>query len=141
VVIGNGLTGTGETGPVNEDGVMRAATNAIDAAEDRWFAFSFSAPGDSGVTDLEGIGGPGDSGGPALAVTSGAPKVVGVSSINHVGSAAGPSRYHSTEVYARVSTSLGWIDETRAGRGTPMAHVDTTHNVSMDGRKLPRGGS
>jgi len=130
VVIGNGLTGTGKTGPNNEDGVMRAATNVIDEAEDCYVAFSFSAPGDSGVTDLEGIGGPGDSGGPALVIVGTTPEIVGVSSINHTGPAAGSSQYGSTEVYARVSTSLAWIDETLAGRGKPMARVDTVHSVA-----------
>ena len=51
VVAGNGATGTGESGPTNEDGVLRAATNVVEEVSGRYFAFSFSAPGDSGVTE------------------------------------------------------------------------------------------
>jgi len=139
VVIGNGLTGTGGTGPNNEDGVMRAATNVIDEAEDRTISFSFSAPGDSGVTDLEGIGGPGDSGGPALAIIGGTTEILGVSSINHTGAANGSSQYGSTEVYARVSTSLAWIDQTLAGRSQPMVWPDTVHSVAKGWPDSPGG--
>src|SRR5262245_34731273 len=139
LVIGNGLTGTGEIGPNGEDGVMRAATNVIDEAEDCIIAFSFSAPGDSGVTDLEGIGGPGDSGGPAFAIVGGTPEILGVSSINHTGPAKGSSQYGSTEIYARVSTSLAWIDRTLAGKSKPIAWTDTLHNVAKGWPNSPGG--
>jgi hypothetical protein len=130
VVVGNGLSGTGEGGPEIEDGLMRAATNVVDEADGNWLSFSFSAPGDSGVTDLEGIGGPGDSGGPLLARRGGDLYVIGVSSLNHQGPADGPSRYRSTEVYARVSHNVAWIDSVMAGRGTPDPVVDQVRPLS-----------
>lgn len=139
VVIGNGATGTGESGPVSEDGVMRAATNVVDETGDGYLAFSFSAPGDSGATDLEGIGGPGDSGSPALARVDGTLEILGVSSLNHVGAAPGPSRYGSTEIYARVSTSLAWIDATLAGRSRPVARIDTVRSVADGWPDSPAG--
>ena len=119
VVVGLGLTGTGETGPADEDGRLRAATNVVDGAEGGYFTFSFSPPGDSGVTDREGIGGPGDSGGPAFVQGPRGLEIVGVSSLNSQGAAEGPSRYRSVESYARVATSLAWLDSTMKGRGRP----------------------
>ena len=60
------LHGTGLTGPTDGDGRLRAATNVIDNVDGNYFLFSFSPPEDPSATDLEGIGGPGDSGGPAF---------------------------------------------------------------------------
>ena len=108
-VVGTGLSGTGETGPDTEDGKLRAATNVIDDASGEYISFSFSPPGDPTATDLEGIGGPGDSGGPAFIERGGKLYIAGVSSINSRLNATGPSRYGSVESYARVSTNVRWI--------------------------------
>jgi hypothetical protein len=110
VVVGAGITGTGETGPDTEDGKLRAATNVIDEAEHQYIRFSFSPPDDPTVTDLEGIGGPGDSGGPAFIERDGKLYIAGVSSINSKNGASGPSRYKSVESYARISTNIKWIE-------------------------------
>jgi hypothetical protein len=110
VVVGTGLSGTGETGPEVEDGKLRAATNIIDEAGHQYIRFSFSPPEDSSATDLEGIGGPGDSGGPAFMERNGQLYIAGVSSINTRAGAAGPSRYRSIESYSRISTNLRWIE-------------------------------
>ena len=48
VVAGDGVTGTGESGPTDGDEILRAATNVVDEVSGRYFTFSFSAPGDSG---------------------------------------------------------------------------------------------
>jgi hypothetical protein len=130
IVVGNGLSGTGESGPETEDGRLRAATNVIDSVFGQYFTFTFSPPDDPGATDLEGIGGPGDSGGPAFIVRRGRLYVAGVSSLNHRGDAAGPSRYRSTELYARVSPNAAWIDRVMAGRGTPDAVTDTARTLA-----------
>jgi hypothetical protein len=110
VVAGTGLSGTGETGPDAEDGKLRAATNVIDEARGQYIRFSFSPPDDPTATDLEGIGGPGDSGGPAFIERGGRLYIAGVSSINSKNGAAGPSRYRTIESYSRISTNLRWID-------------------------------
>lgn len=110
VVVGGGVTGTGETGPDAEDGKLRAATNVIDEATGQYIRFSFSPPDDPTATDLEGIGGPGDSGGPAFIERKGQLYIVGVSSINSRNGATGPSRYKSIESYSRISTNLRWIN-------------------------------
>ena len=139
VVAGTGITGTGTSGPNDEDGVLRAATNVVDEVDGRYFTFSFSAPGDSGVTDLEGIGGPGDSGGPAFVRGPRGLEVLGVSSLNHRGAATGSSRYESHEVYASVPASLAWIDAVLAGRGKPEPVRDVVRRVSDGWPHTPAG--
>jgi hypothetical protein len=107
--IGRGRTGTGETGPTGEDGKLRGATNRLERADETSVYFEFDSP--ETATDLEGISGPGDSGGPALLKVKGKLAVAGVSSAN-IGNGKGLCRYGTTEVYARVSTALEWIEET-----------------------------
>jgi hypothetical protein len=140
IVVGNGLSGTGESGPDVEDGRLRAATNVVDSIFGQYFTFTFSPPDDPSATDLEGIGGPGDSGGPAFILRRGRLYVAGVSSLNHRGDAAGPSRYRSAEVYARVAPNAGWIDRVMAGRGTPDAVADTVRTLAATGWPATAGG-
>jgi hypothetical protein len=106
---GRGQTGNGETGPTNEDGKMRGATNKLESVTPTSVFFRFDRP--ETATDLEGISGPGDSGGPALLKVNGKWAIAGISSGNR-GAGKGPCRYDTTEVYARVSTAVDWIDET-----------------------------
>lgn len=141
ILVGNGFSGTGESGPEVEDGRLRAATNVVDSVFGQYFTFTFSQPDDPAATDLEGIGGPGDSGGPALILRRGRLYVAGVSSINSRGDAAGPSRYRSTEVYARVAPSAAWIDRVMAGRGTPDAVADTVRTLAAAGWPATAGGA
>ena len=140
ILVGNGLSGTGESGPEIDDGRLRAATNVVDSVFGQYFTFTFSPPDDPAATDLEGIGGPGDSGGPALILHRGRLYVAGVSSINSRGDAAGPSRYRSTEVYARVAPNAAWIDGVMAGRGTPDAVADTVRTLAATGWPATAGG-
>ena len=109
-VVGTGLSGTGDKGPDTEDGKLRAATNVIDEADGQYVRFSFSPPDDKSATHLEGIGGPGDSGGPAFIEKNGKLYIAGVSSINSKLDAAGPSQYKSVESYSRISTNVRWIE-------------------------------
>jgi hypothetical protein len=140
IVVGNGHSGTGETGPETDDGRLRAATNVIDSVFGQYFTFTFSPPDDPTATDLEGIGGPGDSGGPALLLRRGRLYVAGVSSINSQGDAAGPSRYRSGEVYARVAPNAAWIDRVMAGRETPDPVADTVRTLAGTGWPATPGG-
>jgi hypothetical protein len=114
VFVGFGGTGTGETGPQRpEDGLKRGATNIVDRADRDWLYFDFDAPGSA--TDLEGISGPGDSGGPAILDVGGVSYVVGVSVYGKPG-AKGRGTYGAEEGYTRVSTHAGWIIEQMAIR-------------------------
>ena len=106
---GRGQTGNGETGPTAQDGKMRGATNKIETTDPYSIFFQFDKP--ETATDLEGISGPGDSGGPALLKVRGKWAIAGISSANR-GNGKGLCRYETTEIYARVSTCAAWIDAT-----------------------------
>jgi len=111
--VGRGGFGTGIAGIRGEDGRVRAATNRIDSVTDRDLQFRFDKPGDEHATELEGISGPGDSGGAAYQEIDGKLYVVGVSSwqdtrpTNRV-----QGLYSVIEHYVRVSTHYDWIGRT-----------------------------
>lgn len=108
--VGRGLYGAGDVGPVDEDGQLRAATNTVSGIPaDGWIMFEFNSPPEA--TALEGISGPGDSGGPAFVMRDGKRYVAGVSSQND-GGGGGVCHYGSNEYYARVSTAIDWLRET-----------------------------
>ena len=110
--VGRGDFGTGLTGPIEMDRVKRAATNIVDGADDDWVMFTFDEPGKG--TELEGVSGPGDRGGPALIVRDGELYTIGVSVF--ADGDGGPGRYGVKEGYTRVSTHLGWIEDVLAGK-------------------------
>lgn len=108
-LVGIGDTGTGLTGPTSNDGQLRAATNRIDTVSDAWLKFKFDH-GDA-ATDQEGIGGPGDSGGPAFIDINGVRYLVGVSSGQSTLATEGrEGLYGVTEYYTRISSYASWLD-------------------------------
>lgn len=127
VFVGPGMYGDGLTGPQSDDGKMRAATNTVADVLENYITFKFDAPPDG--TEMEGISGPGDSGGPALLEVDGRTLILGVSSTNDDAGAAGPCRYHSTEFYARVSTALEWVHTTLASSVPPRAPLGETMDL------------
>lgn len=102
---GYGDRGDGRSKPLLTDGKLRAATNVVDGVRPTRILFDFSEP--PAGTDLEGVSGPGDSGGPAFIEIHGKPALVGVSSAAMNGK---PGRYGVTEVYTRISAFAEWID-------------------------------
>ena len=116
VLLGLGDYGTGLTGPQDNDGRVRLATNRIDAVDQDWIMFDFDPPSSAEATPFEGVAGPGDSGGPALTEIAGVNYLIGVSSRQSRGSASGPGRYGVIEHYTRVSSHVEWIDGVVAGR-------------------------
>ncbi|MGD8376327.1 MAG: trypsin-like serine protease [Acidobacteriota bacterium] len=106
--VGRGDFGTGKEGILRADGALRAATNRVDRTTDDWLIFTFDPP--QAATRLEGISGPGDSGGPALVRRDGRSWVLGVSSGGQSPEGGRPGMYGSREFYTRVSTHLDWID-------------------------------
>ncbi|MDX1476332.1 MAG: trypsin-like serine protease [Saprospiraceae bacterium] len=106
-IVGRGDHGTGLTGPVRQDRIDRAATNLVDGVDAHWLWFDFDNPFASDVTPLEGVSGPGDSGGPAYVDVNGTTHLIGVSS--HQRSESRPGRYGAVEYYARVSQYVTWI--------------------------------
>lgn len=118
IFVGDGQPGVGTTGPVNEtDRRWRAAENRITRAQDTTLQFDFDAPPDG--EQLEGISGPGDSGGPAFIEKGGRVFVAGVSSANLRGTGPGLCTYGTIEVYCRVSAQRAWIDAVLSGKTPP----------------------
>lgn len=108
-VLGYGDLGTGQTGPVGNDGQLRAATNKVDQVFTDLIAFRFDSPEDKNVTELEGISGPGDSGGPALWFDGNQVYTIGVSSAQDSDAVGGEGLYGVIEYYVRVSAYTDWI--------------------------------
>ena len=105
--LGSGDFGNGSIGPDSVDTRLRKATNRVEAADQEWLVFKFDAPPNG--TDLEGISGPGDSGGPALMRVSGEWAIAGISSGQDSGT-LGEGRYGVLEYYTRVSHHIDWIE-------------------------------
>lgn len=112
-LLGWGDTGTGQTGVAGPDGQFRLARNKVDRAEADLISWSFSDPADSNgdIVDLEGVAGPGDSGGPAFLMTENGMVLLGVSS-GQDGAGRGPGRYGAREYYVRISAVRAWVVET-----------------------------
>ncbi len=108
--VGQGFSGDGQTGPVLRDGRRRAATNEIQSVKMNWLIFLFDAPPRG--TELEGVSGPGDSGGPAFAQIQGATYLIGVSSGQDSRATGKEGLYGVTEYYVRVSSYAEWIRKT-----------------------------
>ncbi len=113
VFLGTGWAGTGDTGMV--DGAidkaprLRAAQNRADGSKPGYLRFTFDAPDSPGALPLEGISGPGDSGGPALLFEDGQAYIVGVSSHQDRRGARTEGLYGAYEYYTRVSEFRAWI--------------------------------
>jgi hypothetical protein len=122
VFAGRGSTGSGLTGPERDDFLLRAAQNRVISAEGPFLGFRFDAPGDPGVSELEGISGPGDSGGPAYAMRDGRLYVIGVSSWQDSRpTQRQQGRYGVIEYYTRVSFFREWIVGVMAADQTMLA--------------------
>ena len=83
---------------------LHGADNVTSVANDYHLGFKFENPADGTSLSLEGVGGPGDSGGPAYIETSEGRFVAGVSSF-------GEWHYNDSDYYTRVSQELDWIKE------------------------------
>ncbi len=111
VLVGSGDFGTGRSGPVGNDHQVRGATNRIDEVSEHWIKMRFDRPGDPEVTPLEGVSGPGDSGGPAYLDEASGEIVVGISSGQSTRASGGhEGRYGVTEYYTRVSRYIAWVE-------------------------------
>jgi hypothetical protein len=114
--VGRGMSGDGLQGPVARDRVLRASTNRIERVTERWLVFRFDAP--PAGEDLEGISGPGDSGGPAFIEQDGKLLLAGVSSGQDSRATGGKEGlYGVDEYYVRVSKYLDWIERAKTSGG------------------------
>lgn len=101
--VGWGDTGDGQTGVVTQDGIMRFADNVVSDVDDAHLYFKFDSPPEA--LELEGVSGPGDSGGPALLEVDGVAYTLGVSAMAD----GTPGKYGVTEIYPRVSQYHLWL--------------------------------
>lgn len=115
IFAGTGWAGTGDKGmadgAINKDRQLRAAQNRIEGTrEDGYIRFTFDAPESGNALPLEGISGPGDSGGPALWFDRDQAYILGVSSHQDGKGRGKPEgRYGVDEYYARVSVYTDWL--------------------------------
>ncbi|RUO41971.1 hypothetical protein CWE22_07460 [Pseudidiomarina aestuarii] len=105
-IAGKGATGNGITGDATHDNLLRAATNTITSVDGKWITFDFNQ-GNS-ATNLEGVSGSGDSGGPAFILENGTPYLAGVSCCQE---SEKPGTYGATEYYSRISTEVNWLEQ------------------------------
>ena len=108
-IVGYGDYGNPKSGLRRGDGKRRAVTNVVDDAGPRRIFMKFDEPPNG--SEYEGVGGPGDSGGPAVLQAGGKLFLAGVSSASMNGK---PGQYGVTDVYTRVSSYAAWIDKTMA---------------------------
>lgn len=137
--VGRGDFGTGKTGPQEMDRVKRGATNIVEETDDDWVLFTFDAP--ESATELEGVSGPGDSGGPAFVTRDGVLYTIGVSVF--ADGDDGPGRYGVREGYTRVSTHRGWVQDVLDGKHDAAGFAPGAGTASKGKRKRgpgPGGG-
>ncbi|GHO79311.1 hypothetical protein KSD_70820 [Ktedonobacter sp. SOSP1-85] len=108
-LLGAGECGNGKRGALGSDRHLRRVTNQIDAVDDYWIQFRFDPPPLG--TYLEGVGGNGDSGGPALIERNSQFFIAGVSSWQQLGDRP-LGTYGCIEHYSRVSCFVDWIRST-----------------------------
>jgi secreted trypsin-like serine protease len=107
--IGRGDFGNGVSGVLNGDGEKRAAHNKVETASSQWLRYMFDR-GEKALP-LEGISGPGDSGGPAFVLHEGKLFIIGISSWQNTEETNWlEARYGVVENYSRVSFHFGWIE-------------------------------
>ncbi len=113
---GWGRLGNGVDALTGEDGRFRIARNRVDSASQLYIDWKFDDPRQGRAVKLEGISGPGDSGGPALVRKGRGWATLGVSS--HQDTLGGPEgRYGVVERYVRISAVLPWIRREIASGG------------------------
>lgn len=105
-IVGYGDFGNPKAALKRTDGKRRAVTNVVDDAGPRRVFMGFDEPPKG--TEFEGVGGPGDSGGPALLRENKKLYLVGVSSGSMNGK---PGQYGVIDVYTRVGSYTDWIKE------------------------------
>ncbi|MDH4069340.1 MAG: trypsin-like serine protease [Ignavibacteria bacterium] len=112
LIIGNGDNGTGLSGPLGNDGLLRAATNRVEDVSGFWLKWDFDDPRAStgNVMAMEGVSGPGDSGGPAFILVNGRASLAGISSAQSTRATNGREGvYGVREYYVRLSSHGDWI--------------------------------
>ena len=109
--VGRGDYGNGVAGITGADQKLRAANNVVTSVQEQWLQFVFDQ-GESALP-LEGISGPGDSGGPAYLYLADTVCLIGVSSWQNAEATAWQeAKYGVVEHYSRISYFHSWIQQT-----------------------------
>ncbi|MBA4745990.1 MAG: trypsin-like serine protease [Muricauda sp.] len=146
---GNGDMGNGKTGPILQDKKIRAATNTLDSLKDHFISFVFDPPDSGKATKLEGIPGPGDSGGPAYIKENDVLVLAGVSSFELIENSQNQGRYGARNYYPNVSFFADWIESTIKGEDyyktnmdgkeiVSIKRVDGSYYLEIDGKKASK---
>jgi hypothetical protein len=111
-LFGRGAHATGLQGEpgAQSDGRLRKATNVVSEVSDHFIGVVFERPGETGVTDLEGVGASGDSGGPSLIYENGIPYVAGLNSYGDGNGHVKIGQYGARDYQTRVSQYVDWLD-------------------------------
>ncbi|WP_299525769.1 trypsin-like serine protease [Winogradskyella sp.] len=114
-IAGSGRTGNGLSKRLESDGKIRGATNVIDNVSELFITFDFDRPNDKNVTELEGVSGLGDSGGPAYIKVNKELILVGVCSFSfHEQIPEG--NYGTIDYYVNVASFTDWIETILRGK-------------------------
>ena len=111
-LVGRGVHATGLEGERGgeTDGLLRRATNVVSEVRTQWIEVTFEEPGEAGITDLEGVGAAGDSGGPAFIETADGPQIAGLNSGGEAPGSIRVGQYGSWDYSTRVELFLDWVD-------------------------------
>ena len=110
-LVGRGDHGNGIDGVVGSDKALRAAKNVVTGVKEQWLQFVFDS-GENALA-LEGISGPGDSGGPAFVTLHDSIFIIGVSSWQNTEATDWQEgKYGVIENYSRISYFKKWIEQT-----------------------------
>jgi len=112
ILVGRGLHATGLEGEpgATTDGALRRATNVVTKTSKHWIEVFFEEPGESGITDMEGVGAGGDSGSPAFIETEAGLLIAGLNSWGDSDPPVRIAQYGAWDYSTRVSAHLDWID-------------------------------
>ena len=114
LILGSGDFATGLDGArmAERDGQFRGVTNLVDRIELGSLWVQFDPPEGNSTTELEGVAGPGDSGGPALIQIDGSYHIAGVASfgIEMGNPPPEPGTYGTFDTYTSISRNRAWID-------------------------------
>ena len=98
------------------DGLLRRATNVVASVDVQWLEVLFEEPGGpDAITDLEGVGAGGDSGGPAFLETSDGLVIAGLNSWGEGAPGGQVGQYGASDYSTRVSRFADWIDSETSG--------------------------
>ena len=111
-LVGRGDSGTGVRGErgASNDGKLRRCTNIVSQVDDHFLEITFERPGEEGVTELEGVGAAGDSGGPAFIEMDGVFYIAGLNSWGDGPRGVRVGQYGAYDYQTRVSQYLEWLD-------------------------------